>query len=132
MVVHSEDGLDEISPSGRTHAWIITGGQIEKTLISPADFGLKEHSLDAVRGSTPQQNAQTFMQLIDSKEAEGPIADYVVLNAAAALFVGGHATDLRSAAELARDTIRTGKAAHKVRSYISLSQHFSKVFPESN
>ena len=109
-VVHGALGLDEISPQGKTYLWDLTpdGTIIEKT-ISPADFGLPEHPLESVRGGDAPFNAGLMRQLLDAT-LEGPILDFVLLNASALLFVAGKAATLQEAVGLARSSLKSGQA----------------------
>jgi anthranilate phosphoribosyltransferase len=119
MVVHSADGLDEISPAATTHAWLIEDGAIAERDLTPEDFGLDRHPLDAVSGGDPAHNAQVVRDVISG--AGGPAADFVVLNAAAACYVAGLAPGLRSAAALARESIASGRAAKVMERYVTLT-----------
>jgi len=124
MVVHSKEGLDEISPAGDTYAWILDDGKISERTISPADFGLPFHSLDKVSGKEPKKNMQTFLDVLDGKE--GPCADFVILNAACALWVAGVASDFKDAAVKSRESIQQGRAKKVLESYLKLSNDVAK------
>jgi anthranilate synthase/indole-3-glycerol phosphate synthase/phosphoribosylanthranilate isomerase len=120
MVVHSEEGLDEISIAGRTRAWIVADGVIEERELTPEDFGLPRHPLQAVAGGAPPENVATLRAVLAGEE--GAVADFVVLNSAAALWVSGLAADLRSAALLARRMLQSGKARQTLEAYVALSR----------
>lgn len=81
--------------------------------MSPADFGLQQHPLDSVRSCpTAQGNAETFRALLSGKlQQDSPIENFVVLNAAALLYVSGKAADLRDGTRIARESISSGRAA---------------------
>eukprot|EP00002_Diphylleia_rotans_P032415 TRINITY_DN6802_c0_g1_i1.p1 TRINITY_DN6802_c0_g1~~TRINITY_DN6802_c0_g1_i1.p1 ORF type:complete len:613 (+),score=133.16 TRINITY_DN6802_c0_g1_i1:3246-5084(+) len=119
MVVHAENGMDEISPCGLTHVWLLDGDQITNFTIRPSDFGLDEHPLEAVQGGKPAHNAVLLHKLLEGEQ--GPIADFVILNAAAACFVSGLARDLKHGVEIARESISSGKAKQVLEKYIHLS-----------
>jgi anthranilate phosphoribosyltransferase len=120
MVVHSSDGLDEISPAAVTHAWIVVDRKVTEQDLCPADFGLPEHPLGTVLGGDPTQNAGTLQSVLDG--AEGPMTDFVLMNAGAALFVAGLALDFRAGAELAREAIATGRARDVLDHYVALTR----------
>lgn len=91
--------------------WQVRDGEITEFDMHPADFGLREHSLDSVKGGTPSENARTLVQLLDAELGhDHPIENFVVLNAAALLMVAGKACDPKSAARMARDSIQSGRA----------------------
>lgn len=121
MVVHSDEGLDEISPCGPTQAWVVKDDAITRTVIKPEDFGLRPLAIDDIRGSAPSENAALFRKIVAGKEHH-PVVDYVALNAGAALFIGGLAETLAAGVALAQTTIKSGKVAEKLDRYIRLSQ----------
>lgn len=84
-------------------------GSITEKIVSPADFGLPEHSLNLVKGGDPVYNANIMRDLLDGR-LSGPVLDFVLLNSAALLFVAGEANSLLEAVDLAKDSIRSGKA----------------------
>ncbi|KAH9272409.1 anthranilate phosphoribosyltransferase [Batrachochytrium salamandrivorans] len=113
-VVHGLVGLDEISPEGSSLVWEFgpTGTITERTL-SPADFGLPEHPLADVVGGDATENASTMTALLDNT-LTGPILDFVLLNAAALLYVSGQAADLKEGVALARKSISSGEAKRQL------------------
>jgi anthranilate phosphoribosyltransferase len=113
MVVRGEDGLDEITLNGLTRVAHLREGRIRMYLVRPADFGLDEAPLEAVRGGTPAENARTLLEILQG--ARGPKRDLVLINAAAALVVAGRAPDFRAGAALASETIDSGAALGLVR-----------------
>jgi len=125
MVVHSADGLDEISPAGVTYAWIVSDGKVTEKELQPADFGLPAHPLTSVAGGDPADNARTLLAVFDGEE--GAIADFVVMNAAAACYVAGLASDFRSGAELAREAIASGRARKVLDRYIAVTQELANA-----
>jgi len=120
LVVHSEDGLDEISPAAPTLAWVVGDGAVAERVITPADFGILPSSLEAVAGGDAAANAGDILAILDG--AEGPKTDFTIMNAAAALVVAGRAPDFRDGVALARDAVATGRAREVLDAYISLSR----------
>ena len=123
MVVHSAEGLDEISPAGPTHVWELEHGRIVERTLTPADFGLPSHPIASVIGGDADQNSGQMLALLDG--ADGPVTDFVLMNAAAALFVAGSAPDLPSGVRTARVSIASGRAREVLDSYVALTQEFA-------
>ena len=68
VVVHSADGLDEISPAAPTHAWILEGGALREEELTPDTFGVKGGSLEEVAGGSPEENAETLRAVLAGQE----------------------------------------------------------------
>lgn len=107
-VVHGADGLDEVSTTGETQVAALENGAVREFTLSPDDLGLATVSIDALRGGSPEENAASLRDLLGG--TTGAYRDVVVLNAAAALVAGGHATDLTIAAERVTASIDGGNA----------------------
>jgi len=120
IVVHSNDGLDEISTAGPTHAWIVGEGAVAERDLSPSDFGLGEHPLPAVAGGDAQQNAGDILAVMDG--GDGAKTDFVLMNAAASLYVAGKAATFSEGVELAREAIASGRAREVLDHYVALTQ----------
>ncbi len=112
FVVHGAGGLDEISLSGETQIAEVREGSVRRFIVAPEKFGVSRAPLEAIRGGTPQENAKLIHSLLAGEP--GPRLDIVIANAAAALVVTGIAQDFRSAAELARRAVTSGKAREKL------------------
>ncbi|MEJ5228021.1 anthranilate phosphoribosyltransferase [Thermodesulfovibrio sp.] len=119
MVVHSEDGLDEISLTGKTYVVRVRDGRIENDTISPEDAGLKRVCLTELQGGDKRQNAEIIVNILKGKE--GPAREMVLLNAAAALQIAGKAENLKRGIEMARETVDSGKAYNKLQELKILS-----------
>ncbi|MDO8532627.1 MAG: anthranilate phosphoribosyltransferase [Dehalococcoidia bacterium] len=120
FVVHGAGGLDEISPAGETQVWETKDGQSREFKISPSDFGLAKSALADIKGGTVQENAQMVRDVLRGKP--GPRRDVVVMNAAAALFVSGHARNLAEGARQAEESLDSGQAAQKLEALVRVSQ----------
>jgi anthranilate phosphoribosyltransferase len=120
FVVHGAGGLDEISLSGETQIAEVRNGSVRRFRVAPEDFGLSRAPLEAIRGGTPQENAQLIHSLLAGEP--GPRLDIVIANAAAALIVTGVADNFRHAAELARRAISSGEAREKLDQLKNFSQ----------
>lgn len=114
LVVCGAEGLDEISCAGDTWAWTLApDGSITECVLHPSQFGLDTHPLSAVKGGSALENAATLRRLLAGGEvAEGlrPVAEFVLLNAAALLVVAGVAVDYKDGVRLARESITSGAA----------------------
>ncbi len=120
MVVHSDDGMDEISTATGTHVWMVGNGAVAEQDITPGDFGLALHPLSAIAGGEAPKNAGDILALLDG--AEGAKTDFVLLNSAAALFVAGAAPDFREGVAMARESIASGRAREVLDHYVALTQ----------
>jgi anthranilate phosphoribosyltransferase len=112
-VVHGSDGLDEVTLAGETFVAEAHKGQVKTFEIKPEDFGLEHAALSHLRGGDAEANAETIRAVLKGARRD-EARDLVVANAAAALFVGGAATDLNSAARLAEESIDSGAAISKL------------------
>lgn len=120
FVVHGAGGLDEISLSGETQIAEVRDGSVRRFTVAPEDFGVSRAPLASIRGGTPQENAELIHALLAGQP--GPRLDIVIANAAAALVVTGTAEDFRTAAELARRAVTSGKARQKLDQLKDFSQ----------
>lgn len=112
MVVHGEDGLDEITLASGTRAARFSGGRVENLLLSPEDFGLRRCAVGDLVGGGRDENAKITRDILQG--AHGPKRDIVLMNSAAALMVAGRAADPAAALGLAREAIDSGRAAAKL------------------
>jgi anthranilate phosphoribosyltransferase len=108
MVVHGNDGLDEITISAGTRVSELLDGQINTYEIIPEDYGIKRASLEQIQVNTMQDSIKYAMAVL--KKQDGPQQDIVLLNAGAAIYIAGKANSLEQGVEQARESIYTGKA----------------------
>ena len=139
MIVHSAEGLDEISPAGKTFVWMLDSGTITEKEISPADFGVDEHKLEDVQGGSAADRASIFREILaGGKKRKGAtaahtaIADYIIINAAPAIMLAGKAKDLKSAAQIARTAMENGAALKVLDAYIALTKRVAPETPAVN
>ncbi len=123
LVVHGEDGLDEITLTSKTQVCELKDDSIKRYFISPEDFGLSRTSLDNLRGGTTDENATLLRGILSG--APGHQRDVVLMNAAAALVAGDRAQSLKQGIELAQEAIDSGKALEKLEQLTRLSQSFT-------
>ena len=107
-VVHGHDGLDELTTTGSTDVAELRDGKIELFEVTPADAGLVPAKLSDLKGGDAATNAVAIRDVLSGQR--GPFRDIVLLNAAAALIVGGKASNLTHGVELAAHAIDTGAA----------------------
>jgi len=109
LVVNADDGLDELSISTRTRVIEVSEGRTEEWFVEPGQFGLSEAPVEEIAGGEPAQNAGVIRSVFDG--TDGPARDVVLLNAGAAIYVGGEADDLANGVERAREAIDSGAAS---------------------
>lgn len=114
LVIHSEDGLDEVSIQAPTSILEVKGEEIRKIKVTPESFGLEASSGDDILGGEPEVNARIALEVL--KGVPGTPRDVVIANAACGLLVGGAVTGFREGADLARTLLDSGKALEKLES----------------
>lgn len=112
-VVHGSDGLDEITISGPTRVSEVANGTVRTFEVTPEEFGLKSDSLDHLRGGDVAANAAIIRDVLSGARRD-TARSLVLINAAAALFVGGKAENFQEAAALATASIDSGAARSKL------------------
>ncbi len=120
LVVHGEDGLDEITITGKTQVCELKDGGIKSYSISPEDFGLSRTGLGDLRGGTTDENAALLRRVLVG--TPGSQRDVVLMNAAAALLAGDKVATLQQGVTLAREVIDDGHALAKLEQLIEFSQ----------
>ena len=111
-VVHGLDGLDEVTLAEKTVIAEAHDGKVHMFELGPEDFGLRSSSLDKLSGGDAGESARIIREVFSGRDDAA--RDLIVANAAAGLFVGGAAADLRAAAGLAAASIDSGAAAGKL------------------
>jgi anthranilate phosphoribosyltransferase len=108
MVVSAEDGVDELATTARTRVIEVASGATSEEWIAPGDFGFAEVELSEVAGGTPEQNAAVTRAVFRGEQ--GPQRDLILLNAGAAIYVGGASENLGEGIEKAAETVDSGEA----------------------
>jgi anthranilate phosphoribosyltransferase len=116
-VVHGLDGLDEVTAAARTRVAEARGGKVETFEVAPEDFGMERASLEDVRAADAEASAEIIRAVL-AGERKGAARTLVLLNAAAALYVGGLAGELGEAARLAAGSLDSGAAHAKLEELI--------------
>ena len=120
LVVYGMDRLDEISASEETFVCELNNGEYKKYHIKPEEFGLPRGKKEDIIGGTPEENAQITRDILS-----GRITDtrrtIVLMNAGAAIYVGGKADTIAEGVKLAADIIDSGKALDRLNKFVELS-----------
>ena len=120
LVVHGDDGLDEITITGRSRVCEIKEGDLKSYTVSPEDFGLARAELASLKGGSAGENAELLRRVLAGDP--GPRRDAVVMNAAAALVAGDRVATLKDGVALAEEVIDSGRALAKLERLIDFSQ----------
>jgi anthranilate phosphoribosyltransferase len=122
LVVHGDDGLDELTTTTSSTVWVYAEGEVSRMELDPLQLGVPRSGLADLVGGDPAANAAVVRELVAGRP--GPIRDVVVLNAAAALVAYGKPTASRLAADLvdelerAQQAIDSGAAQTKLQEWI--------------
>jgi anthranilate phosphoribosyltransferase len=128
MVVHSNDGLDEISVSAPTQVHEARDGNVRSYVIEPEQFGLPRAAPEAVRGGNVEANVRLANSVLHGER--GAARDVVLMNAGAALYVAGLSDSIQSGIELAGDVLDRGMAREKVEQVAMVSQRIKAASAE--
>jgi anthranilate phosphoribosyltransferase len=120
LVVHGEDGLDEITISGLTRVAEVRDGQVWSYEVTPEEFGFRRAGLEAIAGGDAAENAQIIREVLEGKKSA--CRDVVLLNAAATLVAAGRANHLSEAVPLAAESIDAGVARRKLEELAEFTQ----------
>jgi anthranilate phosphoribosyltransferase len=120
LVVHGEDGLDEISPSGPTRTWEVRDGEVREGRIEPKDLGITPVSRAEITGGDAAKNAAMARRVLDG--AKDGTRTAILLNAGAACYVAGVARDTREGTKLAAEAIDKGRAGDTLARFVTTSQ----------
>src|ERR1051326_5897330 len=116
LVVHGDDGLDEITITGPTRVAEVREGTVRSYEVTPEEFGFARASLQAISGGDASDNAAVIREILEGKKSA--CRDVVVLNAAAALVAASRADHIRDALPLAAQSLDSGAARRKLEAMI--------------
>jgi anthranilate phosphoribosyltransferase len=122
LVVCSEDGLDELSTSAATRVIEVAGGELRAFTLAPGDVGIALAPRD-YEGGTPEQNAEVTRAILGG--AAGTHTDLALINAGAAIYVGGAAASIAEGVERAHVALAEGDAARALERYVQASQKYA-------
>jgi anthranilate phosphoribosyltransferase len=116
-VVHSDDGLDEVTLSGGTIVHEVNSNELLKEYrLQPKDFGFPLHSLESLRGGDKNNNAAITLEVLQGKKC--PARDVVIANAALGIYIGGKTKTILEGKQKAEESINSGKAMEKLQQLI--------------
>ncbi len=120
MIVHSQDGLDEISINAPTDYLELKDGKVTQGTLAPSDVGLELHPAGSLVGGEAKENLRIFHSVLNGEPSA--YRDVVLLNAAAMVYVAGQTTDIKSAVERVVEAIDSGKAKEKLHAWAAFTQ----------
>lgn len=120
LVVHAEDGMDEISNASETRVSEIKEGKVITYMITPEQFGFTRTTLQELQGGTASVNAEITKSILSGEE-KGPKRDVVLMNAGATLYAGGIVDTMEAGIKLAAKMIDTGKAIKKLNQLVEFT-----------
>jgi anthranilate phosphoribosyltransferase len=125
LVVHGEDGLDEISTSAPTTVVELDGSDICRYTITPQELGIASNSADhpELAGGTPEENAAATRAIFEGEV--GSRADLAIVNAGAAIYAAGAVVSIAEGIEAAHATLADGSAAHALQSYVEATLRYA-------
>ncbi len=121
MVVHGLDGLDEISTIGKTVIAHLKKGNVTKLEFVPSNFGVKTTAIADLQSSTAEESAEIIFKILIDKTVDDAKAEFVLVNSAAGIIVGGKAENFAEGMEKARESIESGAAYKKLKDLIKAS-----------
>lgn len=124
LIVHGEDGLDEITVTGPTKIAEVRNNRVERVFtITPEEVGLSRYEKEELRGGDAKENAQITREVLQGKR--GAARDIVLINAAATLYVAGRAGSIAAGVQLAADAIDSGHALAKLEQLVHVTQEMT-------
>lgn len=111
VVVHGNDGLDELTTTTKSVVCEVKDGRLTKYELNPEDYGINIVKSEDIAGGTPEENAKITLDILNG--VKGPKRDIVVLNAGAALFAGKVVDSIKDGVKMAQELIDSKKALAK-------------------
>ena len=119
IVLHGIDGLDEFSTIGNTHVIQLHDGAFQARMYEPADLGLKKASVQDIVGGDVETCAKAACMILSNRMKDDAKTQAIIANAAAGFVVAGKAKDLKEGAQIAAETLNSGKCLAKLKEMIS-------------
>ena len=128
MVVHSKDGLDEISLATATYACELKNGEIREFEITPEDVGIQRQDLTGLSVDSAAASLGLIKDALGKRETDAgkKAADILALNAGAAIYVAGLANNFKAGVDMAEDAIYSGLALEKIKELASFSKYIAE------
>lgn len=125
LVVHSADGLDEISVADETYAAELKEGAVNEMVITPESLGIERTNLDGLVVENASESAELVKGALDGSHEVA--ANIVSLNAGAAIYVAGLCKDLKSGVQMAQDAIGSGLAKEKMKEFVEFTKQIQET-----
>ena len=123
LVVHSADGLDEISISASTYVCEVRDGDVRGFELTPEEIGVGRHAIAEISGGDARENARIAREVLGG--AKGARHEIVAANAGAALYVSGAASTIRDGVVMARESISSGQAMTKLQELVAVTNELA-------
>ena len=120
MIVHGDDGLDEITITGDSHVAELNQGKFSTYEINPKHFGIETASIEQIVADSPKTSLQMVLDAFNGSKT--PVQDMIALNAGSALYISGIAKDIEDGIDLAFATMNSGKALETLDMYVAASK----------
>ena len=122
LVVHSEDGMDEVSLAAPTHVCELKNGELLEYVLTPEQFGLTRAPLSELKVANPEESKTMLLAALNNEP--GAARDIVILNAGVALYTAQQVDSIETGIALAREVIASGAARAKVDEFAKFTQQF--------
>ena len=119
LVVHGNDGLDEITLGDSTQVWEMRRGAVSSYEVSPEELGMARVPLETLRAGSIDESVRIMRDVLAG--GSGPTREVVLMNAGAALLAAGKVGSLNEGAALAAESIDSGRAGKKLDAFVRLS-----------
>lgn len=120
LIFHSRDGLDEISNTAETDAFIVSKGDYQHIIVDAQIYGMQRVSIDSLRGGEAKENSEITLSILKGY-AEKPKEDIALLNAGAAIWISGLSPSLESGIHKARESVKSGRALEKLNLFVEVT-----------
>ncbi len=120
MVVHSEEGLDEISITHSTFVTELKDDEVRSYTLNPADVDCKPYPPESIQGGTPEENAGIMHRVLAGRECS--YGEVTALNGGAAIYIGGKTATLKEGFQYARELLKNGSARRKLKELVEITQ----------
>ncbi len=125
FVVHGADGMDEVTVTDKTLVAEVGEAGIEEYEISPEDFGLSRHAPDGLLGGDARMNARIMRGVLSGDEKGGAARDVILMNAGAAICVGGKSESIADGVEMAKESIGSGAAKDALDEFVKATRRLA-------
>lgn len=124
LVVHGADGMDEVTVTDKTIVAEVGEDGIEEYEISPEDFGLDRHAPDGLLGGDARMNARIMRGVLSGSDG-GAVRDIILMNAGAAIYIGGKSGSIADGVEMAKQSIESGAATAALEDFVKTTRRLA-------